>query len=124
MLPTIRLVPIPGYQVTSTASAGRSSASLLHTILMGGPILWNGVAMERRFRVRLEGLRGDAAVPAGLLRGAVARLEAFLQPFAAALRSAEQRTNARHYVQGLLSELGRKDAESIAYLHDRERQGL
>ncbi len=80
--------------------------------------------MERRFRVRLEELRGDAEVPPGLLRGALPRLEAFLRPFVAALRSAEQQTNARHYVQGLLSDLPSKDAESIAYLHDRERQGL
>jgi SRSO17 transposase len=80
--------------------------------------------MERRFRVRLEELRGDAAVPPRLLRGALPRLETFLRPFVAALRSAEQRTNARHYVQGLLSDLPSKDAESIAYLHDRERQGL
>ncbi|HEY1379864.1 MAG TPA: IS701 family transposase, partial [Gemmataceae bacterium] len=36
----------------------------------------------------------------------------------------EQRTNARHYVQGLLSDLGGKSVESIAYLHDRDRQGL
>src|SRR5215472_4695010 len=72
--------------------------------------------MERRFRVRLEELRGDAFVPPGL--------ETFLQPFVQALRSAEQRTNARHYVQGLLSDLPSKDAEAIAYLHDRERQGL
>ena len=80
--------------------------------------------MERRFRVRLEELRGDAEVPPGLLRGALPRLETFLQPFVAALRSAEQQTNARHYVQGLLSDLPSKDAESIAYLHDRDRQGL
>jgi SRSO17 transposase len=80
--------------------------------------------MERRFRVRLEEMRGDAEVPASLLRGALPRLEAFLRPYVAALRSPEQRTNARHYVEGLLSELGSKDAESIAYLHDRERQGL
>ena len=40
------------------------------------------------------------------------------------LQSPEQRTNARHYVQGLLSDLDGKDIESIAYLHDRERQGL
>jgi hypothetical protein len=52
------------------------------------------------------------------------RLEAFLQPFAEALRSPEQRTNARHYVQGLLSDPPGKDVESIAYLHDRDRQGL
>jgi SRSO17 transposase len=80
--------------------------------------------MERRFRVRLDELVDDAKVRPGLLRSMIPRLERFLQPFAAGLRSAEQRTNARHYVQGLLSDLGGKDVESIAYLHDRERQGL
>jgi len=80
--------------------------------------------MERRFRVRLAELLDDAVVPPDLVRGALPRLEAFLRPFVAALRSAAQRTNADHYVQGLLSDLGRKDVESIAYLHDRDRQGL
>jgi SRSO17 transposase len=80
--------------------------------------------MERRYRVRLDELLGDAVVPVGLMRGALPRLEEFLRPFADALRSPEQRVNARHYVQGLLSDLPGKDAESIAYLHDRERQGL
>src|SRR5881275_2304962 len=80
--------------------------------------------MERRFRVRLDELLDDAEVRPSLLRGMTPRLERFLQPFADALRSAEQRTNARHYVQGLLSDLGGKDVESIAYLHDRDRQGL
>jgi SRSO17 transposase len=80
--------------------------------------------MERRYRVRLDELLDDAEVPPGLLRGALPRLEAFLRPFVQALRSPEQCTNARHYVQGLLSDLKSKDAESIAYLHDRERQGL
>jgi SRSO17 transposase len=80
--------------------------------------------MERRFRVRLDELREDAAVPPGLLRGLIPRLEHFLQPFVASLRHPEQRRNAHRYVQGLLSDLGSKDAESIAYLHDRDRQGL
>src|SRR5262245_24990532 len=80
--------------------------------------------MERRYRVRLGELLDDSKVPHGLLRGVIPRLEAFLRPFAEALRSPEQRTNARHYVEGLLSDLPSKDAESIAYLHDRERQGL
>ena len=75
--------------------------------------------MERRYRVRLDELIEDAEVPPGLLRGVMPRLETFLQPFVQALGSAEQRTNARHYVQGLLSDLPGKDAESIAYLHDR-----
>src|SRR5947209_18306064 len=80
--------------------------------------------MERRFRIRLEELLGDAEVPPGLMRGVFPRLEAFLAPFVETLLSPGRRTNARHYVQGLLSDLGGKDVESIAYLHDRERQGL
>jgi SRSO17 transposase len=80
--------------------------------------------MERRFRVRLGELLDDAEVPPGLMRGVLPRLGAFLRPFVDAWNSSQQQINARHYVQGLLSDLGSKDAESIAYLHDRERQGL
>jgi SRSO17 transposase len=80
--------------------------------------------MEQRFRVRLDELLDDAVVPDSLVRGLMPRLESFLQPFAAALQSAEQKTNAQQYVSGLLSDLKSKDAESIAYLHDRGRQGL
>jgi len=80
--------------------------------------------MERRYQARLDQLLEDAEVRPGLLRGLLPRLEDFLEPFACSLASPEARTNAQHYVQGLLSELKSKDAESIAYLHDRERQGL
>jgi SRSO17 transposase len=80
--------------------------------------------MERRFRVRLDELMDDAEVRPSLLRGVFPRLEAFLQPFVEVLQTPEQQTNAQHYVQGLLSALDSKDVESIAYLHDRERQGL
>jgi SRSO17 transposase len=80
--------------------------------------------MERRFRVRLVELLDDAHVPPHLLRGVLPRLQTFLQPFLDTLKTFPQQTNAHLYVQGLLSELGSKDVESIAYLHDRERQGL
>lgn len=80
--------------------------------------------MERRFQARLDELRDDAEVRPGLLRGVLPRLESFLEPFARSLLSPEQRSNAQLYVQGLLSDLDAKNAESIAYLHDRERQGL
>src|SRR5688572_28606424 len=80
--------------------------------------------MERRFQVRLDEMLADAELPPRLLHGALPRLEAFLEPFLEALRSPEQRTNAHQYVQGLLSDLPSKDAESIAYLHDLERQWL
>jgi SRSO17 transposase len=80
--------------------------------------------MERRFRVRLEELLNDAQVPARLFQDVLPRLETFLQPFVASLQRSEQRDNTRHYVQGLLSHLDKKNVEAIAYLHDQERQGL
>ncbi len=80
--------------------------------------------MERRYQARLDELLDDAEVRPGLLRGLLPRLETFLEPFVRPLCCREQRANAHHYVQGLLSDLKSKDAESIAYLHDRERQGL
>jgi SRSO17 transposase len=80
--------------------------------------------MERRYQARLDELLDDAEVRPGLLRGLLPRLVKFLEPFVRSLCCREQRTNARHYVSGLLSDLRSKDAESIAYLHDRERQGL
>jgi SRSO17 transposase len=80
--------------------------------------------MERRFRVRLDELLADAEVDARVLHGMLPRLERFLEPFVAALHTPEQRTHAQHYTAGLLSDLDRKTAEGIAYLHDQERQGL
>src|SRR5205823_1592629 len=80
--------------------------------------------MDQRFRVRLEQARHDAEVPPGLLHGLLPRLDTFLEPFVASLQSPQQRGHARDYVHGLLSDLGDKNAEAIAYLHDQERQGL
>src|SRR5215204_2325593 len=80
--------------------------------------------MERRFRARLDELLDDAEVHPGLLRGLAPRLGGFLRPFVESLGSDARRRNATGYVEGLLSNLGAKTAEAIAYLHDRERQGL
>lgn len=80
--------------------------------------------MERRFKVRLKEVLDDAVMDAGLLKGLLARVETFVEPFAACLRRVEQRDNAQAYIAGLLSQAKRKNAESIAYLHDEERQGL
>src|SRR5262245_38165457 len=79
--------------------------------------------MERRFQARLDELLDDADVPLSLLRGALPRLGGFLEPFLCRL-IAPQRANAKDCVEGLLADLASKDAESIAYLHDRDRQGL
>jgi SRSO17 transposase len=80
--------------------------------------------MERRFRIRLDELLGDAVVAPEILRGLLPRLERFLEPFLAALDTPEQHTHAHHYVAGLLSDLKHRTAEGIAYLHDQDCQGL
>jgi SRSO17 transposase len=69
-------------------------------------------------------LLAEAEVSPEVFRGALGRLERFLDPFVNRLRRVEQRANARTYVGGLLSNLRRKNAESIAYLHDQERIAL
>jgi len=80
--------------------------------------------MERRFEVRLEELLNDAVMNPESLKGMLARLDDFVNLFADCLQRIEQRDNALAYVSGLLSQAKRKNAETIAYLHDQERQGL
>ena len=58
------------------------------------------------------------------MHGLSGRLESFAEPFAAALLQPEQRRHAAEYLTGLLSKLPRKSGMAIAYLHDRQRQGL
>ncbi len=80
--------------------------------------------MERRYEARLEEMLAQAEVSPELLRGLLARLETFVEPFAATLREPEQRRHAAEYMTGLLSRLDHKTGEGIAYLLDQERQGL
>ena len=80
--------------------------------------------MERRFATRLAELLADATVKPAVLRDMLPRLERFVEPFAALLETPEQRTHLHDYVAGLLSNVERKNAESIAYYHDQDRQAL
>jgi len=73
---------------------------------------------------RREELLADAEVAPQLVRGVLPRLERFLDPFVASVQRSEQAQHARHYVAGLLSNLEYKNVESIAYLHDQEREPL
>ena len=63
-------------------------------------------------------------VPPDLVDGFLSRLGSFVRPFAAGLASEDQRRHTLDYLTGLLSRLERKTSEGIAYLLDRERQGL
>ncbi len=52
------------------------------------------------------------------------RLERFVEPFAASLVSSEHHLHLWEYVGGLFSDVKRKNAETIAYLHDQNRQAM
>jgi SRSO17 transposase len=80
--------------------------------------------MERRFVVRYEELMADAEVKPEALEGTLERLKEFVHPFAAILDHAAQRNHLEEYVAGLVSNVKRKNIESIAYLHEQDRQPL
>jgi len=80
--------------------------------------------MERRFEVRLEELLNDAVLDPRVTTGMLMRLERFVKPFAGFLMSPEQGRHAWEYVGGLFSDMKRKSAETIAYLHDQDRQAM
>jgi SRSO17 transposase len=80
--------------------------------------------MERRFRVRKAQLLAGCTVKDELFEGALEQLREFVDPFAQGLLRSETRAHVLHYVQGLLSDLGSKNAESIAYLHGLDRQAI
>lgn len=80
--------------------------------------------MERRFELRMEELLEDAVLDPRIPEGMLDRLGQFVEPFAARLTSREQRQHAREYVAGLFSDVKRKNSETIAYLHDQDRQAM
>jgi SRSO17 transposase len=80
--------------------------------------------MERRFELRLEELLEDAVLDPRIPEGMLGRLGQFVEPFATRLTSSEQRQHAREYVAGLFSDVKRKNSETIAYLHDQDRQAM
>ncbi len=80
--------------------------------------------MHWRYRLRKQQLLDECEVPPDIFRGGVERLAEFARPFADCLARREQREHARTYLAGLVSDLRRKTAESIAYRHDQDRHGL
>ena len=80
--------------------------------------------MERRFELRKEQLLADCDVSAEAFAGIIERLERFAEPFLTSLPSPESKAHGRTYMSGLLSDVQRKNTESIAYRHDLDRQVL
>lgn len=80
--------------------------------------------MDRRFEIRKQELLDDCQVSPEVFNGMLHRLEVFVKPFVDCLVRIEQREHARTYCRGLLSDLDKKNSESIAYRHDQDRMGL
>lgn len=80
--------------------------------------------MEQRFSVRRSQLLADAELVSQVDEGVLERLSTFLDPYLASLGRREQREHTLAYLRGLVSDLERKNVESVAYLHDLDRQGL
>ena len=80
--------------------------------------------MHWRYRLRKQQLLDECEVPPEVFRGGIERLAEFARPFAECLGRREQKDHARTYLAGLVSDLGHKTAESIAYRHDQDRHGL
>jgi SRSO17 transposase len=80
--------------------------------------------MERRFEVRKQEILKEADIKPQVVNGMLKRLEQFAQPFIASFGRREPKENAQMYICGLLSDLERKNVESIAYRYDRTRESL
>ncbi len=80
--------------------------------------------MERRFELRKEALLAECEVSPWVFRGAIERLERFIEPFADLLVRKEQQEHALTFLSGLVSDLDRKNTEAIAYRDDQQRKEL
>lgn len=80
--------------------------------------------MDWRFQRRKEAMLAECEVSPRVFRGTLERLAEFVEPFAELLVQPEQRQHAKDYLSGLISDLKRKNVESIAYCHDQDRRNL
>jgi len=80
--------------------------------------------MERRFELRKEAMLAECEVAPQVFHGVMDRLSKFVEPFAELLRQPAQRRHTMEYMSGLVSDLERKNVESIAYGHDQDRRNL
>jgi len=80
--------------------------------------------MDRRFTLRRAELLADSEVGPEAFTGIAQRLEQFARPFVTSLPSPESKVHGHTYLAGLLSDVARKNTESIAYRHDVDRQVL
>lgn len=80
--------------------------------------------MEARYEVRKQELLAECQVAPEVFKEVLPRLERFMEPFVEVFYRREPCQHAAIYVSGLLSDLERKNVESIAYRFGQERLPL
>ena len=80
--------------------------------------------MEARYEVRKQQLLEECQVPPEVFEKVMPRLERFMEPFVEVFSRREPCQHATTYVSGLLSDLQRKNVESIAYRFGQDRLPL
>lgn len=80
--------------------------------------------MDADYEARKQELLNECTVAAQVFDQVQPRLERFMDPFVEIFVRKEQLAHARTFVQGLLSDLDRKNVESIAYRFGQDRMPL
>ena len=80
--------------------------------------------MDARYTLRKIELLEECQVAPEIFEQVMPRLQTFMEPFVDTLRGQAPRAHVQTYVQGLLSDVERKNVESIAYHFGQDRLGL
>ena len=80
--------------------------------------------MAKRYTIATESILEGCLVTPDVYEGILQRFETFVAPFIKHLHQRTQRQKAIDYMKGLLSDVERKNVESIAYHHGTDRQPL
>ena len=80
--------------------------------------------MDARYTIRRAQLLEECQVAPEVFEQVMPRLRAFMAPFVDTLQGQAPRAHAQTYVRGLLSDVERKNVESLAYHFGQDRLGL
>lgn len=80
--------------------------------------------MQCSFEERKRQLESECVMPDDMMSSAAKRLESFMTPFLETFCRRVQASHATKCVQGLCSDLDRKNCESIAYMFGMDRKTI
>ena len=80
--------------------------------------------METKYQIRKRELLDECTIAPEIFEQVTQRLEQFMAPYVAHLARREQIQHSQTFMQGLLSDLARKNVESIAYRFGQARMPL